>query len=122
MALAAAGLVLLSLGAVAWYALQSRFSWRDPLAGARFTRLADFAGNAQAASISRDGRLVAFLAERDGRTDAWVGAAGSGAYLNLTPGSAAELANPAIRSLGFSPDATLVAVWTRRADGSRRTT
>ena len=38
-------------------------SLRSPLEEARFTRLVDFPGFMQAAAISRDGRLVAFLGE-----------------------------------------------------------
>jgi hypothetical protein len=41
--------------------------WRDPLAQAKVMRLTDFTGTEQAAAISRDGRFVAFLADRDGQ-------------------------------------------------------
>ncbi len=76
-------------------------------------------GTEQAAAISRDGRLVAFLAAADGQTDAWVSTVGSGAYRNLTHGQVPELVNPSIRTLGFSADSSLVSIWTRRADGSQ---
>ena len=92
--------------------------WRNPLANATITRLTDWAGVEQAAEISRDGRWVAFLADHDGRTDAWLTQIGTGSYRNLTHGSRSELINPSIRTLGFSADGAQVTVWTRDADGS----
>ena len=64
---------------------------------------------------------MAFLADRDGQSDAWIGEVGSGTFRNLTHGALRELAvvNPALRALGFSADASLVSIWTRRADGSQ---
>ena len=112
---AIAAAVVLIAGALAWFAAESVYSWRSPLANAKFIRLSDFAGTAQAAAISRDGELVAFLAERDGQTDAWVREAGSGAYRNLTHGEVPDLVNPVIRTLGFSADSSLVSIWTRRS-------
>jgi Tol biopolymer transport system component len=114
-----AAAVLLIAATLAWFAAEAGYFWRNPLVNARYTRLADFAGTEQAANISRDGRFVAFLAERDGRTDAWVSEAGSGTYRNLTRGAVRELVNPSIRTLGFSADSSLVAIWTRLADGSQ---
>jgi Tol biopolymer transport system component len=111
--------IILIAGALAWYATEAGFLWRSPLANAKFTRLLDFAGTEQAAAISRDGKFVAFLAEQDGQIDAWISEVGSGTYRNLTHGELRELVNPAIRSLGFSVDASLVMVWTRQPDGSQ---
>jgi dipeptidyl aminopeptidase/acylaminoacyl peptidase len=48
----------------------------------------------------------------------WVTQAGSGQFHNLTRGSAAELVNPSVRLLGFSPDGSFVTFWVRRRDGS----
>ena len=92
--------------------------WRNPLAGATFTRLTDWPGIEQAAEISRDGRWVSFLADHDGQMDAWLTQIGSGSYRNLTGGDRVELVNPSIRTLGFSADGALVTVWTRNSDGS----
>jgi serine/threonine protein kinase/Tol biopolymer transport system component len=92
---------------------------RDPLAEAKVTRLTDFAGTEQAAAISRDGRLVAFLATRDGRTDAWLTEIGSNRYRNLTEGQIHDMTNASVRTVSFSPDGALVTLWTRHADGSR---
>ena len=112
---AVAALLLIAAG---WYEVQGRYFWRNPLAGARFTRLADFGGTEQAAAISRDGRTVAFVADRDGQIDVFVTPVGTGTYLNLTHGSVGEVLNPAVRTLGFSADSSLVSIWTRQRDGS----
>ena len=114
----AAGVILIA-GVLAWFAAESGYFWRSPLANAKFTRVLDFAGTEQAAAISRDGKTVAFLANRDGKIDAWVSSVGSGTYRNLTHGDVHDLVNPSIRVLGFSPDSTLVSIWTRRPDGSQ---
>jgi Tol biopolymer transport system component len=114
----AAGILLIG-GALAWFAAETDYFWRSPLANAKFTRLLDFAGSEQAAAISRDGKFVAFLADRDGRIDAWVSEVGSGTYRNLTHGNLGELVNPSIRTLGFSADSSLVSIWTRQPDGSQ---
>lgn len=114
----ATGIILLA-GALAWFAAESDYFWRSPLANAKFTRLSEFGGTEQAAAISRDGKFVAFLADRDGQMDAWVSEVGSGTYRNLTHGEVRELVNPSIRTLGFSADSSLVSIWTRRSDGSQ---
>jgi Tol biopolymer transport system component len=115
---AAAGIVLI-VGALAWFGAETSYFWRSPLANAKFTRLLDFTGNEQAAAISRDGKFIAFLADRDGPIDAWVSELGSGTYRNLTHGNVHDLVNPSIRALGFSADSSLVSIWTRRPDGSQ---
>lgn len=106
-------------GLALWLVAGTRHPWRDPLANARFTRLTDLAGSESAAAISRDGRWVAFLAERDGHTDAWLTEVGSGRYRNLTEGREPAMINPLVRTLGFSADGSLVTIWARRSDGSR---
>jgi Tol biopolymer transport system component len=117
--LALAAGVLLIAGGLAWFAAGTAYFWRSPLANAKFTRLLDFAGAQQTAAISRDGKFVAFLADRDGQIDAWLSEVGSGTYRNLTHGDVRELVNPSIRTLGFSADSSLVSIWTRRPDGSQ---
>jgi Tol biopolymer transport system component len=118
--LAVAAAVVVLTGALAWIAEETDYFWRSPLANAKFTRL-DFAGTEQAAAISRDGKFVAFLADRDGQSDAWISEVGSGTFRNLTHGALSELAivNPALRALAFSADSSVVSIWTRRADGSQ---
>jgi Tol biopolymer transport system component len=114
--LTAAGLLL---AAVAWWSLDRReYFWRDPLNAAQFQTVTDFDGIEQAAAVSRDGRFVAFVSDRDGRMDVWVTQVGTGQFYNLTRGRVAELVNPSVRTLGFSPDGALVTFWARAAGGS----
>ncbi len=80
-------------------------------------QLTDFDGIEQAAAVSRDGRFAAFLSDRDGQMDVWVTQVGTGQFHNLTRGGERELVNPSVRTLGFSPDGTLVTFWTRRPAG-----
>jgi Tol biopolymer transport system component len=111
--------LLLLVAILAWFAIDRTLSWRNPLAGAKFSRLSDFAGTEQAAAISPNGKFVAVLASRGGRMDAWVGEVGSGVYRNLTNGTLSELINPSIRTLGFSADSSVVSIWTRNGDGTK---
>ena len=99
----AVAVAVLAIGASLWLH-KTEYFWRNPIADARFQTVSDFDGLEQAAAISRDGHLVAFLSDRDGHTDVWLTQAGSGEFHNLTHGSAPELVNPSIRTLGFSPD------------------
>jgi Tol biopolymer transport system component len=107
----------IALGAGLWLR-STEFLWRSPIDEARFQRLTDFEGVKQGAAISRDGRVVAFLSDRDGRTDVWVTQVGSAEFHNLTLGRVPELVNPSVRMLAFSPDGSQVTFWVRRADGS----
>jgi Tol biopolymer transport system component len=111
-AAAAAGVLVIG-GVAAWQLQRSEYFWRSPLEGAKFTRLTDFEGAEQHAAISRDGKFVAFLSDRDGTWDAWVSQVGTGDVHNLTKGSLPELRNPATRTIGFSPDGSLVTLWNR---------
>ena len=97
---------------------RTEYFWRNPIADARFQTVTDFDGVEQAAAVSRDGQFVAFLSDRDGQMDVWVTQVGSGQFHNLTRGSTPELVNPSIRTLGFSPDGSLVTFWVRKPDGS----
>ena len=103
------------VAALALWRLQEReVATGNPLADVRFSPLTEFDGIEEAAAISRDGKFVAFLSDRDGQMDVWVTQIGVGQFYNLTRGSVAELVNPSVRTLGFSPDGTLVTFWTRR--------
>jgi Tol biopolymer transport system component len=112
-----AALGVLAIAASLWLQRTEHF-WKNPIADAHFETVTDFDGLEQAAAISRDGHLVAFLSSRDGPMDVWVTQVGSGEFHNLTHGSVGELANPSIRTLGFSPDASLVTFWLRKRDVS----
>ncbi len=108
-----------ALAAIVWYAAQADLFWHNPLAEAKFTPITDFSGDHETAAISRDGQHLAFIAEREGKVDAWLGAINSGRYRNLTNGEFGELINPATRTLGFSADSQSLFVWTRHSEGSR---
>lgn len=100
--------------AVLWSAKPHR-AWQDPLAAAEFTRVTDFIGSEEHAAISRDGRLIAFLADRDGAWDVFIGQLGTGDFRNVTRGRIADLRNPAVRMLGFTPSGAEVMVWSRNS-------
>ncbi len=113
----AAVIAVLAIGLILWLQ-KTEYFWRNPIGAARFQTVTDFDGVAQAAAVSRDGHFVAFLSDRDGQMDVWVTQAGSGEFHNLTRGSAPELVNPSVRTLGFTPDGSLVTFWVRKKDGS----
>ena len=92
------------LGFVAWRLRESDYFWKNPLAGARFTRLTDWEGSEVEAAISRDGKFVAFLSDRAGIFDAWVTQVGSDEFLNLSHGEFPGLYFDRIRTMGFSGD------------------
>jgi Tol biopolymer transport system component len=104
---------LLAVGGYLWLQRTEQF-WQNPITDARVQTLTDFDGLEQAAAVSRDGHLVAFLSDRDGSTDVWITQVDSGQFHNLTHGSVRELVNPSIRTLGFSPDGSLVTFWVRK--------
>lgn len=116
--LAAVGAAL-AVGASLWFQ-KTEYFWKSPIANARFETITDFDGVEQTAAVSRDGHFVAFLSDRDGQMDVWVTQVGSGQFHNLTRGGAPELVNPSIRTLGFSPDGSLVTFWARQQNGSSR--
>jgi Tol biopolymer transport system component len=107
----------LVIGAGLWLR-RREYYWRNPMADARFQTITDFDAVAQAATVSRDGHFVAFLSNRDGQMDVWLTQVGSGQFHNLTRGSAPELVNPSVRTMGFSPDGSLVTFWVRKRNGS----
>ena len=90
----------LTIGAGMWLRA-IEFFWQSPHRRRAFQRVTDFDGIEQAAAVSRDGRFVAFLSDRDGPMDVWVTQIGSGQFQNLTRGGAPELVNPSVRMLGL---------------------
>lgn len=113
--LAAAGILL----AAAFWLRPSTDDPSNPIAEARFVPLTDFDGIEQAAALSRDGRFVAFVSDRDGQPDVWVTQVGTGQFYNLTRGAFRQLVNPSVRTIGFSPDGALVTYWVRRGGDSQ---
>ena len=112
----AAVAIALAITAIRWVQKTERF-WQNPIGEVRFQTLTDFDGTEQAATVSRDGKFVAFLSSRDGHTDVWVTQPGSTQFYNLTRGGDLELVNPSVRVLGFSPDGSLVTFWVRKPAG-----
>src|SRR5258705_13373900 len=53
----------LMIGAILLWLRNSEHFWRDPLANAQFQTVTDFDGVEEAAAVSRDGHLVAFLSD-----------------------------------------------------------
>jgi Tol biopolymer transport system component len=115
--LVVAVVALVAIGASLWFQ-NTEYFWRSPIANARFQRVTDFDGVEQAAAVSRDGHFIAFLSARDGQMDVWVTQVGSGQFHNLTRGSAPELVNPSVRTLGFSPDGSMVTFWARKENAA----
>jgi Tol biopolymer transport system component len=118
--LAAASAITILVALAVWQWQRPETVPEDPLIDARFVPLTDFDGIEQAAAISPDGRFVAFLSDRDGPMDVWVTSVGVGQFYNLTRGSVRELVNPSVRTLGFSPDGTLVTFWARQPDAANQ--
>ena len=104
-----AAVVLATVGGLA-YAVWPRSTaveaWVNPLASAQFTRLTDFPGTETLASISPDGRFVAFLSDRDGPVHVWLTQVGSGRFTDLTRAEPSRDFNYTVRPVGFSGDGT----------------
>ena len=114
----AAALALAAAVAV-WRLRQSDYFWKNPLAGARFMRLTNWEGSEADAAISPDGKLVAFLSDRDGIYDPWLGQVGGGEFVNLSKGQFPDLYFDQIRGIGFDGDGTHL--WLRLTlKGARR--
>jgi Tol biopolymer transport system component len=113
----AAALLALIVGVSVWLQ-KTEYFWRNPISDLRFQAITDFDGMEQAAAISPDGKFVAFLSNREGQMDVWLTQVGSGQFHNLTHGSAPELVNPSVRTLGFSQDGSLVTYWVRKQGGA----
>jgi Tol biopolymer transport system component len=103
---AIAGVLLAAAAVAGWRLQKSDYFWKNPLAGARFTRFTDWEGAETDAAISRDGKFVAFISDRSGLLETWVSQVGGGEFLNLSKGQFSF--NPVLvgttRPLGFSAD------------------
>ena len=56
----------------------------NPLPSEGFKLLTDWAGSEGYAEISPDGKVVAFLADREGKIDLFTSQVGTGVFKNLT--------------------------------------
>ena len=100
--------ILMAAAIILWRLVQRDYFWKNPFAGARYTRFTDWDGSETDAALSRDGKFVAFISDRSGPLDAWVGQVGGGAFVNLSKG---KFPNPnvgTVRPVGFSGDGTHV--------------
>ena len=96
-------LVIVAAAFGAWVPLRPEMTEPNPLAGAIFSRVTNWAGTEEQAEISPDGRDVAFVADAAGQFDVWVSQLGTGDFKNVTedidpmytPGNL-------LRSLGFN--------------------
>ena len=115
-ALATAAATVIAVAAVVLLRREWRAdaSVRSRWANAQVQRLTDFPGSEVDAAISRDGRFVAFLADRDSVFDAFVTQVGGGTFVNLTGGRFPQLLNEDVRNIGFSADGAHT--WVRIAD------
>jgi Tol biopolymer transport system component len=107
---AGVALVVLSvtLAAVSWLR-QDSGAPRDenPLARARFTPFTNWEGAEEGGEISPDGKWVAFLADKQGEFDLWLGQVGTQEFKNLTEDFAPlSPLGSIVRKLGFSGDGT----------------
>jgi Tol biopolymer transport system component len=122
--LSSAAVVILTLAvaslAIGWRLRTIDYFWRDPLANARFVPVTDFDGTEHSATVSRDGKFVAFLSSRDGQVDVWMTQVGTERFSNLTRGRMPELVNRSVRTLEFSPDAGVLSFWVARTDAANR--
>ncbi len=98
------GLILgLAIGAVGAGLIVSRFGGDQSRAAMRFVTVTNFSGVEAQPSLSPDGRSVAFVSNRDGSYDIWVGLAAGGRLVRVTNDPSVE-SHPS-----WSPDGTRIA-------------
>ena len=105
----------LLIGTAVWEMARPAAAPANPLEKAHFTRVTDF--ESVEASISPDGRFVAFISDHDGPFDVWLSQVGTGRLMNLTQGKAGPLPGP-LRSVGFSRDGS--EIWLGGGDAGMR--
>jgi Tol biopolymer transport system component len=105
---ALAALALLGLGGTLWNLRRGDYFWKNPLQGAQFARFTDWEGSELSASISSDGKLVAFFSDRSGVFDTWLGQVGAGEFLNLSKGRFLDQATLALNAVGFTGEGSHV--------------
>jgi Tol biopolymer transport system component len=103
-AVLAAALALALLAGAALWRSRGAAEIANPLANATFTPLTDYEGTQVDASISPDGKFIAFESDRNGPFHVWLDQIGAGNPIDLTPGPEDE--RGPLRSVGFSHDGT----------------
>jgi Tol biopolymer transport system component/DNA-binding winged helix-turn-helix (wHTH) protein len=83
----------------------------NPLDEAVIRRFTDLDGSELDPALSPDGKLIAFLSDREGTYDVWVGGIAGGEFINLTKGRFARMHMDQLHTVGFNPDGTVV--WLR---------
>ncbi len=94
----------LATAAAVWLTHRAPALNDNPLADAHFSRFTDFDGNELNAAISRDGKFVAFIADRDGPFHVWLSQVGTGRFVDLMRGSDDQAVPGITPNLGFSAD------------------
>ncbi len=89
-----------------WSLAGTSNSTANPLADASFTRVTDFKGSEYDASISRDGRFVTFISDRDGPLNVFVSQIGTNVFSNLTHYDAQVNYIRGVRRTGFNAEGT----------------
>jgi Tol biopolymer transport system component len=93
------------------------------LAGTYAERLTDFEGDEQHAVLSRDGRFLAFVSDRDGRSDVFLSQAGAGRFENIhnvTKGKVNLRIDGGTQTIGFTPAGTRI--WMKAVIGDKTST
>jgi Tol biopolymer transport system component len=102
-----------------WRVPAATQAWQNPLADATFSEITNWAGTEADATISPDGKFVAFVADRDGQFDVFLSQIGTGRVRNLTPDAADDRPNRAgATNLGFTGDGS--EVWLAGGPGGAR--
>ena len=98
-----AALAALAVAVGAWQALRP-VPFENPLPSEGFKRLTDWAGSEGYAEISPDGKVVAFLADRDGELDFFSTQLGTERFNNLTAAaSGPRIPSPSCAGPGSLP-------------------
>ena len=113
--------LLVAAAAATWFGTHRAGRWSNPLEDATFTRLTDYEGSEMDAALSPDGKFVAFISDRDGPFDAFIGQVGVGDFANVTKGRFPELFHEQTRSVGFSGDGSELWLRVSATDPTSRT-
>ena len=104
----AAALLVAVSGAYLLFRTNAPIRGANPLDEAEIRRFTDLEGSELDPALSSDGKLIAFLSDRDGAYDVWVGSIAGGDFINLTKGRFERMHMDQLHTVGFSPDSTQV--------------